>query len=442
MSTPVISFASLQPSDLLNTAALLQRPERSPDLQAEAAAFCELSQLLARDPHAAVRRFLEIALLLCDAGTAGLSLLQLNVRGEKVLQWEAVSGALAAHVGTQTPREFSICGLCLDTGEAVLVEQPDRVFTYLQNTPPPIVEALVVPLYDTARRQLGTMWIAHHAPASSFCVNDLRVIEQLASQLVLALKLVRQTTDYNEALTQIESHKSAQRTSVCNLNEERSRRERAETAETGIRKALVFKNAVIQEAHHRVKNTIQIAASVLSLQARATASMEVRAALNEGYGRLTVLAKVHEMLYRSADSMEQILMPTLLQAMGSALRQSFAELMGRVQLKVTCGPIVLSPDVAIPLALFANEAITNAYKHAFPGNRSGEITIHLSRGAEGSIVLQIADTGIGIRSDCSKSGLGLKLIHSFATQLNGTLTFGAGPDATGASVTLEIHPVN
>jgi two-component sensor histidine kinase len=240
-------------------------------------------------------------------------------------------------------------------------------------------------------------------------------------------------------LVLLESHKTAQQAGAHDLAEERSRRERAEASETGIRQAMVFKDAVIQEVHHRVKNTIQIAASLLSLQARTTSSAEARVALQEGYRRLNVLAKVHELLYRSADSVQEILMPKLLRTMGDALRESFSEKSTQVRLRVTSDQILLSPDDAIPMALLANELMTNAYKHAFPDDSSGEITVNLRYAPENALILQISDNGIGMPAASDENSLGLELIRSFAAQLQGTLSFAKPDDADGTKVTLTIH---
>lgn len=235
------------------------------------------------------------------------------------------------------------------------------------------------------------------------------------------------------------SPEAAQRIAANNLAHERGRRERAEASEIDIRQAMVFKDALIQEVNHRVKNTLQIAASVLLLQARTTASAEVRGALQEGYRRLHLLAKVHELLYSSADSAQEILMSKLLQAMGDALQQSFAEISAQVSLQITSDPILLSADDAIPMALLANEVLTNAYKHAFPGGCAGEITVELSCAPDHAVVLKIADNGIGIRPGTGKGGLGLELTRNFAQQLHGTLCFDKPACTDGTAVTLTIH---
>ena len=220
------------------------------------------------------------------------------------------------------------------------------------------------------------------------------------------------------------------------LAEERRLRERAEVSESQIRQAILFKETWMLETTDRATRCSPPPACCRS-RSRATASTEVRSALEECQGRLHLLAKVHEML--CADSTQKISMPTLLQTVADALRQSFAEMSGRVTLRVTCDEMVLAADDAIPLALLANEIMTNAYKHAFPEQRSGVIAVNLMSAAGNSIVLRIMDNGIGIRSEGADSSLGLKLVRSFAQQLRGAVAFEKPPSASGTVVRLSMQ---
>lgn len=265
--------------------------------------------------------------------------------------------------------------------------------------------------------------------------------EDLLKAESMALKQVAGAADFKHPLVLmalLESHAAEKRSLTGQLAEEHSRRERAEAAERELLRALAFSNAALLEAHHRVKNTLQIAASVLSLQARSTSSSHVRTALLEGFGRLHLLSTVHELLYSSAAANNEIQMQSLLQAIGNALRRSFAEMSARVELRVTCDDIQLTPDIAVPMALLANEALTNAFKHAFPEESGGEISLALSREPEGGLILQVTDTGPGAGPGEGKSGLGMKLIRSFAEQVHGMLNVGARSNATGTTVTLRM----
>ena len=95
MNIATIANPEVLPAHPLIAAALWDPPQSAPYLQAEVTAFCELSKILAEDPRIALRRFLEIALRLCKAGSAGVSLLRSSADGEATVHWEAISGALA-----------------------------------------------------------------------------------------------------------------------------------------------------------------------------------------------------------------------------------------------------------------------------------------------------------------------------------------------------------
>jgi two-component sensor histidine kinase len=437
MSTEQNIHALIRPQDLL-TKPLLQQSANASSLLAEIAAICELSRILVDEPRASFKRFLDIALQLCNAGTAGLSRLRVNAAGDPIVQWETVSGALAAYEGIETPRNLSPCGLCLDEGTTVLISRPERAFTSLISLQPAIVEDLILPLYDSAKRPLGTLWIAHHDSTSQFGTDDARIMEQLAAQLMLALDVAEKASRYQNLTVLLDSYRSAQQSLSTELAEERSQHERAQKAETEIRQVLAFKDIAIQEAHHRTKNTIQIAASALQLQAHATASAEVRGALLEGCGRLHVLSKVHELLCRSGDGTDEISMPILLGAVGDSLRRAFPQMSTHLGLQVVCDEILLASDRAIPLALLANEALLNAYKHAFPNGAAGQINLQLTR-EHSDLILQIVDNGVGIRSTYNTTNSGIELMRGLAEQLKGTLSIAKPMYAWGTAVTLMIH---
>ena len=443
MNIATIAAAENRPPDLFVTGAMLQRRKAAPNLQAEAEAFRELSKILADDPCAAMRHLLDVARGSCHAGSAGLSLLRDDGAGRPMVHWAAISGALASHEGTDTPRDSSPCGLCLDAGTTIRVSRPQRAFASLRDTQPAIVEDLIVPLYDKASRPLGTLWIAHHDRKSHFSSDDARIAEQLAAQSVLALNLLERTKEHQYAMALRESHQVAQQQLLAHdLAEERGLREHAEASENESRRSLAFKDAMLHEVNHRTKNTLQAAGSLLALQASATSSAEVRMALLDSYARLQLLAKVHELLSTKTDGAQTVLMPGLLETLANGLRQSFAKTSAHVSLQLTSEPIALPVDQAIPLALLANELVTNAYKHAFPnGSSPGEITVSLRHTPENGLTLRVADTGTGLYLTGSEIGMGLKLIRSLAAQLRGTLAFATPPEGVGTAITLTICPL-
>ena len=183
----------IRPGDLLVTDEMLRGRQRAPNQRAETSSFDELALILADDPHRALQRLLDCVLRLYGAGSAGLSVLQPTSCGHSDFVWEAVSGALAAHRGDGTPRNFSPCGLCLDVGMAVVLARPERVFTYLARVQPAIFETLIAPLYDPDGAPLGALWVVHHDPTACFGSHDVRTIERLAAPMVMALQRTRQS---------------------------------------------------------------------------------------------------------------------------------------------------------------------------------------------------------------------------------------------------------
>ncbi|MEA2783180.1 MAG: hypothetical protein QOK29_4724 [Rhodospirillaceae bacterium] len=172
------------PSDLLITEQLLTRPPRILDLQAEIDAFRELSEALALEPGRGVQRFVEIAADLCKAGSAGFSELEIN-GPEPLFRSMALAGQLAPYIGGSVLRNASPCGLCLDRGATILLDRPMRFFE--GPAAHTITEVLIVPVYDTGRVPLGTIWIVSH-DERRFDATDARILEGMALQLFLAIK--------------------------------------------------------------------------------------------------------------------------------------------------------------------------------------------------------------------------------------------------------------
>ena len=388
----------LQPEDLLITPELYGRRARPADLERELAAHRELSELMTVDPMLAIQRFLDLALELCPAaGSAGLSELQDDPSQGSLFAWTAMSGALAGHVGGTTPRDFSPCGLCLDHHHTILVERPARVFTYFREAAPEIVEGLIVPLYDTGKRPLGTLWVVSHDRQAHFDPTDARVMEQLAVQLVLALKLRKKI-------------------GIVRQLEEAAR----------------DREILIKEVRHRVKNMIQMTSSLLQLQERGVTSGEARTALREAQARLLVLASVYETLLAPQADVRRIDVGPLIEDLVLALRDSNLG-GGVVKLCAECDSLMVDIGDAVPLGLIVNEAVTNSLKHAFAPAQGGRITVRLQ--VDGTACqLAIRDDGKGFGEAVRAGSLGMTLIRSLARQLRAKLTLD-GSD--GALVALD-----
>lgn len=193
-SEPPVTLA-----DILITPFLDQRVSPPRDITAEHEALVGLVGQAATEPSRLLSRLVDLAVELCHAGSAGVSLLEPSTEpGRGVFRWVALSGAYREFVGGTTPESFSPCGTCLSRGSPQLYRYPARLYTYLSEASPPIVEGLVLPLRSEAG-PLGTIWIVSHDEARSFTQRDVGVMTSLADFTSTALSLQRARDDAEAA---------------------------------------------------------------------------------------------------------------------------------------------------------------------------------------------------------------------------------------------------
>ena len=196
--------------------------------------------------------------------------------------------------------------------------------------------------------------------------------------------------------------------------------------EAELRVAMEQQELAMQEIHHRVKNNLQIIASLLNLQASRIRLPEARSEFQAARDRVRALATVHRHLYAHG-GLHTINMRLFLLELCEQLFNAMGETVGeRLSLDVEAPELEMSSDQAVPLSLIVTEAVTNAIKYAFPAGRHGAITVHL-REQGGGVELEIKDDGVGIpagRSETptgTRDGIGIQLINGFARQLGAML---------------------
>ena len=190
-------------------------------------------------------------------------------------------------------------------------------------------------------------------------------------------------------------------------------------AEKGLRASLEEKTALLKEVHHRVKNNLQIVASLLSLQARQVQNPVTLAALQDTQGRIRSMALLHESLYREG-RFGWVDGAAYLSHLCAHLNSGFGLMTGRIGLSHHLAPIALTLDQAVPCGLIVNELVSNAFKHAFPDQRHGEIRVELQAEMDQHQALVVADDGVGLPPglDYRQSDtLGLRLVAGLAQQL-------------------------
>ena len=192
-----------------------------------------------------------------------------------------------------------------------------------------------------------------------------------------------------------------------------------------IQQALEDKEVLIREVHHRVKNNLQIMASLLDIQSDQVERVSAREILQASKGRIQSMSLIHQKLYQQ-DHMAELAFEVYLTQLVEAIQVMFA---GAECIEVTYAlePCPLGIDSAVPLGLILNELVTNAYKYAFEGRDLGQLRVTLQRNGEQIFALMIEDDGPGMPPsfDIHKSGtLGLNLIRGLARQLRGSFEMG------------------
>lgn len=181
---------------------------------------------------------------------------------------------------------------------------------------------------------------------------------------------------------------------------------------------------LIKEMHHRVKNNLQVIASLLRLQAGTIADERLQNAFDQSQSRVTSMALIHEKLYKGDE------LSTL--DVGLYIQELFAELVrvndvdDRIEYRTHIEKdLAFDLNTMVPLGLLLNELITNSFKHAFTGRDAGHIKLTITDAKEGAFDLIYTDDGVGMpleKMQVDGATLGVSLIESLVEQLNGRMT--------------------
>lgn len=187
-----------------------------------------------------------------------------------------------------------------------------------------------------------------------------------------------------------------------------------------LQSALEQKTAFLHEVEHRVKNSLQMIASLVLLKARRIQSPEARKSLNELAERVSALSTAHRLLY-TAGNVTRFNLREFASEMTEELTAALPP--GQVSLNLDVQPLGVPAAKAASLALLLNELVGNAVKHAFPDGRRGQLTIQIKR-AEKGLAIAVEDDGVGLDHSPPPNGsFGKTLITMLVQQLKGQLSW-------------------
>ena len=207
-------------------------------------------------------------------------------------------------------------------------------------------------------------------------------------------------------------------------------------AERDLRAANERLGLLLREVNHRVANSLQIASTMVGMQARLLPEGQARDALDDTQRRIDAIAQVHRELYGSAD-VQGVAMDQYLSALIAQLQETWSSKTAPRTIRLNAQPFHLHAEKAVSLGVIVNELVSNACKYAYSNGTPGEVRVELALDDDHHFRLQVEDDGCGMNEgDAPRgTGLGSKLIVAMARSLSSRLVY--DPSHGGVRATLR-----
>jgi len=224
-------------------------------------------------------------------------------------------------------------------------------------------------------RVVGSLYLTEKVGASAFTDDDERLLMAFAAHAAIALeqaRLVHQT-----------------------------------------RQDAATKATLLRELHHRVRNNLASIIGLLSMEQTRPGRRSAEEAIQACIERVHSIAEVHEML--ATGEFGAVDLHRVLETLAKSCFQRGAPGSPAVEIRVEGPNFRLPTRQLTALALIANEVLINASKHAFAGRGRGRLAIRTGE-ADGRIVLEIRDDGVGLppAAGGEDAGLGLEIVQALA----------------------------
>jgi signal transduction histidine kinase len=426
---------------------LEDRPHRTPDFAAESAAMHRLAQALTASDDAVLQTLADIAVDLCDAGSAGISLFEQGDDRKGLLRWVAISGDCAASVNTTVPADNSPSGMALELGAAQLFAFPQRHFACLQHVQPEIIEELVVPIPGQSE-PWGALWVMSHDREHVFDAEDRRILTSLANFTCAALTITRAKADAEARAAEAESTRHALALAearkddfIALLSHElRNPLGPIDSALTAARK-LAADNAAVLSVLGIADRQMQLLKRLVSDLLDASRIRHGKLSVRLAYG-----------------SLQDIISDAV-----TATRDDLDNRRHRLHVTVPSYPVTVHADPA-RLTQVVSNLLSNAVKYTPPG---GDITLtmeapDLSIAPPDALlpcdtVITVKDNGSGIPApllphvfemfaqsasarECAAGGLGIGLavVRHLVKAHDGTVTIASAGEGQGTEVTIRL----
>jgi hypothetical protein len=173
--------------DLLSDEAFLSRSRKKRDFQQPFDALRRVTEVFATRPENVLQELVNIAMTFCGADSAGISLEEPDASGKPTFRWVAIAGTFSQYLEGRTPRFFSPCGTCLDSGRPHLYRVTKPYYDFLGVTAKPITDGMLIP-WETEQIR-GTIWAVSHGSEEAFERQDYDLLKSLSDYVAVIIRL-------------------------------------------------------------------------------------------------------------------------------------------------------------------------------------------------------------------------------------------------------------
>lgn len=179
------------------------------------------------------------------------------------------------------------------------------------------------------------------------------------------------------------------------------------------------KDVQIKEAHHNIKNSLNILLSLIRMEEYNHVSSEE--IMDNTKAHLKSISVMHEKIYQS----ENLVDIELKEYIDTIVESLFDIYSSKIQYISKVDDIKLNAKQAKSLGLIVNELINNTVKYAFPDGSPGKVEIRIGR-LDKKIEVEYRDSGVGIPDSVdfdNPTSLGLTVIQNLAKQIDGNIGY-------------------
>lgn len=180
----------LEVVDLRDDPEFAARQLHARDVAMQLEGMRRLATAFVDHPETILNELVKVAVELCGAESAGISLVKEDCTDESYFQWVATAGEYSAFLNAELPSSPSACSLCLERGQPQLFRVTQRFFDLMGVTAPEVTDGLLLPWEVEGTR--GTIWVMAHGRTEAFDSADVKLMQVLAEFAAMGVRQLRQ----------------------------------------------------------------------------------------------------------------------------------------------------------------------------------------------------------------------------------------------------------